>query len=430
MPNLLQRIFARRQVSPERQPEIRHVQFGNVTVGVNIRSPEEMLKIAAVWRCVSLISTSIATLPWQIRKPDGKGNSAIVHGHTIERLLNTAPNPEMTAFAFKSTFIQHKLLYGGAGAEIEQDGAGRAIALWPIAPDRIDPVRAAGGDLLYRIAQPRGGVVEMALDDMFYVPGMAWDGVRGYSILEVAMQSLGGVYAMDRFAGGFFGHGMQPGGIIEVPKELILGEEAMDRLRKEFEQKHSGWSNAQKALILDQGMQWKATSTDPQAGQFLDTRQFSVYEVARWFGVPPYLAFASEQEPRANVEAQSREFLMYGLKPHITALEQEANRKLFFGYRGPLETRMDVNEFKRGDLKATTEMITVGRSTGLLSINEGRKIIGMEPISGPEGDVRHMQVQVQPIGPDGAPTAPKTGETGESGLTNGQTNGIDKGANT
>ncbi len=419
MPNLFQRLFARRKVSPERQPEIRHVRFGNTTIGVNIHAPEEMLKIAAVWRCVSLISTSIATLPWQIRKPDGKGNSAIVHGHPIERLLNEAPNPEMTAFSFKSTYIQHKLLYGTPAAEIEQDGAGRAIALWPIAPDRIDPVRSADGSLLYRIAQPRGGVVEMDPNDMFVVPGLAWDGVRGYSILEVAMQSLGGAYAMDRFAGGYFSRGMQPSGVVTIPPGVTLDEAAMKRLRDEYAQKHQGWANAQGLLLLDQGMTFESSSNDPQSSQFLDTRKFSIYDIARWFGVPPYLAFASEQEPRANVEAQSREFLMYGLKPHITALEQEANRKLFFGYRGPLETRMDVNEFKRGDLKATTEMITVGRSTGLLSINEGRKIIGMEPISGPEGDVRHMQVQVQPIGPDGAPTAPKTGESGAAGLTNG-----------
>ena len=426
MPNLLQRILSLgRKVSPERQPEIRHVRFGNVTLGLNIHSPEEFLKIAAVWRCVNLISTSIATLPWQIRKPDGAGNSAIVHGHPIERLLNKAPNPEMTAFAFKSTFIQHKLLFGAGAAEIEQNSRGQATALWPIAPDRVGPVRAASGDLLYSIAQARGGVVELDPFDVFYVPGLAWDGVRGYSILEVAMQSLGGAYAMDRFAGGFFGKGMQPGGIITMPVGTTLKEEGFKRIRDEIEQKHGGWSNAQGPLILDNGMKFEQSSTDPQKGQFLDTRKFSVYDVCRWFGVPPYLAFASDEEPRANVEAQSREFLMYGLKPHIIALEQEADRKLFFGFRGPLETRMDVNEFKRGDMKTTGEMITVGRSTGLLSINEGRKIIGMEPISGPEGDVRHMQVQVQPIGPDGAPTAPKTGETGGSGLTNGQTNGLD-----
>ncbi len=414
MPNLFQRIFARRQVSPEKQPEIRHVRFGNTTIGVNIHAPEEMLKIAAVWRCVNLISNSIATLPWQVRKPDGEGNSAIHHGHAIEKLLNASPNPEMSAFSFKSTFIQHKLLYGGAGAEIEQDGSGRAIALWPIAPDRISPVRLPEGGLSYRIAQPRGGVVEMDPQDMFYVPGLAWDGVRGYSILEVAMQSLGGAYAMERFAGGFFGKGMQPGGIIEIPEGVVMTEEGIERLRAELEQKHQGWSNAQKTLILDQGMKFNQSSTDPQKSQFLDTRKFSVVDSCRWFGVPPYLAFASDEEPRANVEAQSREFLMYGLKPHIVALEQEANRKLFFGYRGPLETKMDIREFKRGDLQATAEFLTAGRHLGALSVNEVRREMGMEPI-GPEGEHRVMQVQFQPIGPDGAPQLPKTGEPGDTG---------------
>ena len=83
MPNIFQRIFARRQVSAERQPEVRHVRMGNVTAGVAIYNPEEMLKIAAVWRCVSLLSSSIATLPWQVRKPDAQGNAKLQHDHAI-----------------------------------------------------------------------------------------------------------------------------------------------------------------------------------------------------------------------------------------------------------------------------------------------------------------------------------------------------------
>jgi len=414
MANFLSRIFARRQVSPERQPEIRHVRMGNTTMGVNIYAPEEMLKISTVWRCVNLIANSIATLPWQVRKPDGNGNATIQRGHAIDRLLNVSPNPDMTAFSFRTTMMQHKLLYGNFYAEIEQDGAGRAVALWPIAPDRVDPVRTPGGKLLFRVAQPTGGAVEMDPQDIFHIPGMSWDGVRGYSILEVATQSLGTAYAMDRFAGRYFGRGMQPSGIIEVPEGVVLDEAGMKRLRDEMEQKHQGWANAQGALILDQGMKFAQSASDPDKGQFLDTRKFSVFDACRWFGVPPYLAFASDQEPRANVETQSREFLMYGLDPHIVSLEQEADRKLFFGYRPPLTTRMDTNEFQQGDLAARGEFYTKLRHLGVFSVNDILSIEGRDQI-GPEGDHRVMQVQFQPIGPDGAPTAPKTGEAGMAG---------------
>ena len=219
---------------------------------------------------------------------------------------------------------------------------------------------------------------------------------------------------------------MQPGGVIEIPKEVIMDEAGMKRLRDEIEQKHQGWSNAQKTLILDQGMTFNQSSIDPQAGQFLDTRKFSVFDVCRWFGVPPYLAFASDEEPRANVETQSREFLQYGLDPHIVSLVQEANRKLFFGFRGPLETHMDVSEFEQGDLEARGEFYTKLRHLGLFSVNDILKMEGLDQI-GPEGDHRVMQVQSQPIDASGTPTAPKTGEPGAAGVVDPQkTNGVDK----
>jgi HK97 family phage portal protein len=411
---LVKRIFARRQTTPERQPEVRHVRMGNTTMGVNIYAPEEMLKISTVWRCVNLIANSIATLPWQVRRPDSEGNAKILHGHDVARLLTVSPNPEMTAFSFRTTLVQHKLLYGNAYAEIERDGRGRPVALWPIAPDRVDPMRDESGVFYYRVSQPTGGVAEMEQEDIFHVPGMAWDGLRGYSILEVAMQSLGTSYAMDRFAGRYFGRGMQPSGVIEIPEGVVLDEEGFKRLRDEFEQKHQGWASAQGPLILDQGMKWASSMNDPDKGQFLDTRKFSVFDAARWFGVPPYLAFASDEEPRANVEAQGREFLMYGLDPHIVSFEQEANRKLFTGFRPQLETRMNVDEFQRGDLKVRAEYYTALRHLGVMSVNDIRRAEGLEKL-GKEGDVRVMQVQFQPIGPDGAPTAPKTGEVGDAG---------------
>lgn len=423
----LRRFFARRRVSPEWQPEIRHVRIGNVTVGVNIYKAEELLKVATVWRCVSLLSNSVATLPWHVVRPDSNGNRLIQRDHPIEKLLNVAPNPEMTAFSMRTTLMHHKLLYGNAYAEIEVDGAGRAVALWPIAPDRVDPVRDGSGAFYYRVSQPRGGIAEIDPEFIFHVPGLAWDGILGYSVLDVALQSLGGSYAMDRFAGRYFATGLQPSGVIEVPDGVELTPEGMKRLRDEFIDKHLGWQKAQGPLILDQGMKYNNAMHEPDKAQLLETRKFSVFDVCRWFGVPPYLAFASDEEPRANVETQSREFLMYGLDPHITAFEQEADRRLFFGFRPPLASHMDRSEFQRGDLQTQSAFFKEMRHLGVFSVNDILSELG-KPTIGPEGDVRVMQVQFQPIGADGAPKAvPQAGQPMPNGADddmNGQmTNG-------
>lgn len=404
----LGRIFGRRQVGPEYQPEYRHVQFGNVTVGINVHAPEEFLKVSTVWRCVQLKSNAVATLPWDVMRPTAAGGKERVRkpaaGSEIADILNRRPNPEMTAFSFRTTVMQHKLLYGNFYGEIEFDMAGRPIAIWPIAPDRVEPCRDEVGSLFYRVSNPRGGMDEIDPSRVFHVPGLSWDGVRGYSVLEVGMQSLGGAYAMERFAGRYFGSGMQTSGIVEVPPGIVLGKDGVETLRAEFKRRFQGWQNAQEPVILDQGMKYTPAQTEPDKSQLLDTRKFSVFDVCRWFGVPPYLAFASDEEPRANVETQSREFLMYGLDPEIVALEQEADRKLFGAYKQDLTTRMNTDEFQRGDLKSRSEFYTAMRHLGVFSVNDILELEGRDTI-GPEGDVRVMQVQFQPIGPDGAPAS-------------------------
>ena len=420
MLEVFSRIFNRRRVSPERQPEIRLVTFGNTTVGVNINSPEELLKVSTVWRCVNVLAGGVATLPWRVVKPQANGDRSIKLGHEIAEILQNDPNPEMSAFAFRQTMMHHKLLYGNAYAEIEVDGRGRAKRLWPISPERVEPWRDPDQRLWYRVYQATGGAALVDPDFIFHVPGLAWDGIRGYSILSVALQSLGGAYAMDRFAGRFFSKGMLPSGVITVPEDVSLDESGLKRLREEFKTKAAGWQNAQEPLILDQGMKFEAASVAPEAGQFLDTRKFSIYDACRWFGVPPYIAFASDEEPRANVETQSREFLTFGLQPHIDAFVGEANRKMFFGYRLPLETDMDTTEYQLGDLTTQAAYFDKMRHMGVMTVNEIRRVIGLDSI-GAEGDFRVMQVQYQPIGPDGAPMAPKikAGESGQAGDTTG-----------
>ena len=169
-------------------------------------------------------------------------------------------------------------------------------------------------------------------------------------------------------------------------------------------------------------MEWKNIASNPDNGQLLETRRFTVDEMCRWCGVPPYLAFAKEPEARANFEMQAREFLKYGVTPVLNALRAEADRKLL-GNSAILSTRFDVSEFARTDPAARAAYYREMRHMGVLSVNEIREMDGLDPI-GPEGDVRVMQVQYQPIGPDGAPTAPvvESGDSGFPGNSGGASN--------
>jgi phage portal protein BeeE len=38
--------------------------------------------------------------------------------------------------------------------------------------------------------------------------------------------------------------------------------------------------------VLENGMTWNQTSANPEDAQFLQSREFQIREVARWFGVP------------------------------------------------------------------------------------------------------------------------------------------------
>ena len=70
-------------------------------------------------------------------------------------------------------------------------------------------------------------------------------------------------------------------------------------------------------------------SISADQAQFLASRQFSVSEVARIFGLPPHLLKDLSASSFNNIEMQSQEFVSYSLMPYISKIELEMSLKLF-----------------------------------------------------------------------------------------------------
>lgn len=402
MAGLISRLLAR--VTKPEKPGLRLYSFGNSVAGVRLNDPQEVLKLAAAWRCVNLVSQTVAMLPWQIFKRDADGQGERQKGNSVEWLLGHESNEEMTAFDFKQTLVQHTMLHGNGYAEIERDARGRPTSLHLLAPDRVEPGRLDDGRLAYSVRQAGGDRVILGPRDIFHLKGLSFDGLRGYSVLEVGARSLGVGMAMDEFSARYFSNGMRPAGFVKTKGKL--NADGLKTFNEMMAAHWTGLKNFHKAIPLDADMEWEPMGSNLDEAQFVDMRKLSVVEVCRLFGVPPHMVYDLERSTNNNIESQGRDFLTYGLLPRIIPMEQEADRKLLTSGWGGLYSKMNVNALVRGDMAARGAYYQQMRNMGVFTVNDILRLEDMNTI-GKDGDVRVMQMQYQPTDKPADPNADK-----------------------
>lgn len=384
--------FGHKVVNLLRRPRVveQRIYVSPSQAGVTV-TPDTALTFAAVWACVNVIARTIAALPWRVFEKTEAGKQPV--DGMVAWLLNNQPNPEMTAVAFRETLMGHVLLWGNAYAEIQRDLAGRPTALWPITPDRICPDRReTTGALYYRITG-EAGISELEPDQVLHIHGLGFDGIVGYSPIRMAARSLGIGMAQDAFGAAFYGNGTVFGAIVEMPGG------ATGTQRKQFEEVEAylngdrqGPEKAFKVKVSPAGTKVHQLSMPMTDAQFLESRKFSVTEIARWYGVPPHKIADLERSTNNNIEHQGIEFVTDAIVPWAVRLEQEANIKLF-GARaqGRVFTKLMVNALMRGDAKSRADFYRTMTQIGAMTVNQVCELEDMNPI-GPAGDVHLVQL--------------------------------------
>lgn len=375
----------------------RAYSVGSAMVGLS--TPEDALKIATVWRCVNLISQSIAMLPWGVYKRNAKGDGERQRNHPVEWLLHHEASADHTAYNFKRAIKSHALLWGNGYAEIERDNANRPYALHLLDPSRVEPGRDERGRVVYKVRQSDGGEIILSAADVYHIHGPGFDGLRGYSVLEYAATPLITAAAFDKSLQKFFRDGFRPIGFFKTKGRMSI--DAFQALEKRIDE-YSGLNNRWKALPLDQDMDFEPLATSPEDAQLVDLRKLTAIDICRLFDVPPHLAFDLDRATFSNIESQGREFLTYGLMSHIVQMEQEADRKLLTRGWGGLYTKMNVNAIVRADIEKRGAFYQIMLNSGTMNINEVRSLEDL-PNIGPEGDIYVRQVQYQPIGTELTP---------------------------
>ena len=339
------------------------------------------LKYPAVWAAVNLISRTIGTLPLSVFR-GSNGTRERMDSHPAFKLIHRQANPFMDALIFKETVSGHVLTWGNGYAEIQRNVAGRPIALWPITPDKVT-LRFKDDELIYEVRNRDGVTIFISDANMLHIKGLGFDGFVGYSPIRMMQDAIGVGVAAEDYAGKFFKNDATPPGAIKVPK--ALSDDAYNRIKDTWQRNQTG-DNRHKPALFEEGMDWVSIGLPAKDAQLLETRQFSVVDIARIYQIPPHMLSDLSKATFSNIEHQGIEFVNMTLMRWLTGWEMELNRKLFTEReQDSLFVKFNVNALVRGDMPTRFNSYATGRQWGWLSANDVRALEDMNPIE--NGDV-------------------------------------------
>lgn len=392
---------------------------GSTAAGVAITERSAM-QLTTVYACVRIIAETIASLPLNVYKRGNNGSKDKTIEHPLYRVLHDEANEEMSAFSFWETMFGHLLTWGNAYAEIERNGSGAVVAMWPLAPD-IVTVDRRGGKVVYRVNLDGKPPAILPPEKVFHLHGLGFDGRVGYSPIQMAKEALGFAKSTELYGQRFFGEGGKPSGVLEMDG-VLKDKDARDRLRESWQDIHGGPSKSHRVALLEAGMKYKPISLPPNDAQFLETRRFQKADIAQMFRVPLHMINDLTNATFSNIEHQSIEFVVHTIRPYLVRTEQEIRRKLFLGDTTYF-AEWAVDGLLRGDAKSRNEALQIMRQNGIINANQWRALENMNPQEGEQGEaylVNSAMIAVaQALIVQDPNATPKGGDTNGKGDTSG-----------
>jgi HK97 family phage portal protein len=336
-------------------------------------TPATSTKLATVFAALRLIADTIATLPIDsfIRR-DGERVPFRPRPEWVDQ-------PDADRAVARSDFYQSVLmsvlLNGNAYIRIIRDN-GEVIGFKVLDPTRVRVERNRAGFAQFLFDQ----TIIIPAEDMLHITDIRRPGALvGMSRVDELKDVLGIARALDEYAGRYFGSGTMSSGIINVPGDMT--EEQATRLKDQFEKNSRGLTKAHRPNILTGGATFEKLSADAERAQLVESRAFTVEEVARIFKIQPVMLGITAGMSQASVEQQHIQFVTITLRPYVHKLEEAFSSLL----PGGAFLRFNMDGLLRGDLASRFSAYSTGMQSGFLSPNDVRRREDLPPVDG--GDV-------------------------------------------
>ena len=382
-----------KQLSPATSGGWRPLIIGDIFTGAWQKGEELQKETSlthyAVFTCLSLISQSIAQLPFIfVKQKNG------VLKRTKSEILNVLrkPNYYQNHIQFKEAWMLSKLMYGNTYVLKVRDSRDKVIGYHILNPTAVQPLVSDSGIVYYKLSADNLS----AIDEEVTVPASEilhdrfncfYHPLVGISPLSAASLSVKQGLKIQENSTTFFSNKAVPSGLLIAPGSI--SDETANRMKKHWEANYSG-NGAGKVAVLGDGLKFEPMAMTALDSQLIEQLKLTAEVVCSVFKVHPYLAGISDKRPQETVEAIHLEFLQKTLQFHIESMEavlDDAN-----GLDGVTESiDLDTANMLRMDTVNRYKSHSEGLKAGFRTINEVRASEGLDPVTG--GDTPYLQQQ-------------------------------------
>lgn len=343
----------------------------------------DVLDNSAVWGAVKYLSSMVSTMPLHVFKKEG-GSRIIDSNHPVSKVLN-APNPYMTKSVFLETMEINYELFGVSYAEILwSKGTLKKypIMIVPISPRDIEVI-VVDNQMNY-LHLPSGKYIPR--EDLLIVMGSSMNGFLPMNPLKYMKSSVDLAKAGEKLQKRYFEKGTLLGGVITVPKDFTNDEKL--RIKTSFDSAFTGSGNSFGTIVLNDGVVYNPIKFNAEDNQLLESRNFTIQEVARRFGVSPYALGDLSHATFSNVEQQALNDVKNTFRPRIVKFEEALNHILFNGKdKDTHYIKFSMEGLLRGDTATRYNAYHVALTDGFMNVDEVRALEDLNPIPDGTGEV-------------------------------------------
>ena len=352
------------------------------------------MQVSAFWASARLLTETVAAMPIRCYKMDGE-TRITDEQYSIYRLLNQRPNRYQTRTEFFESLMLNLVTCGNSYCLIQRL-SNRIVGLVPIPATQIEPWLMKDGSIVYKFIDLDGNHHAYKQADVWHVK-LFGNGIVGLSPLKYAAKSLETAMVQDSRNAKMSRNGGKVGGYVETASGTILKKEQRDAIRSELQSMVSG--DADFLPVLEMGAKFVPTSLNPSDIKLLESRRFSIEDIARFMGVPSVLIndTAGSTVWGSGIGQLVEGFYKLNLRPYLERIESSIKLHLMPGADfDKYSIEFDFDSLLRADLATRLDTNSKAINSGQMTPNEARAAEGRAPQDG--GDKIYLNGTLVPAG--------------------------------